>query len=317
MTLKDFFDMRSLFKGMLAALLASVMICGAASAQTRSVSHSFSPFKQVSVSGEVGAAGFVVDVKKSASYSIDLVLDNFVAEFVQAYVKNEVLYLSVDTKALPSEVRKHYKMKNVPPCVLRATIYTPELSAVSADSRSIVAVYDEFSSDSFNVDLKDRAALKELKVNAKKIIAAFSGSTTATMTLSSDDMSIEASNKSCVTVTLDCVNLNVKQGNNSEVSVDGNFVDVAVDNGAFTKLKLSGKANVLDVKASGTSMIDAINLRASTCSAVLSGHSTLYEAASESVKMDLSGSSTLIFDGQPVFDIVKINSSTVNRYEKK
>lgn len=304
-------------KSVFAILVGGLALCSVASAQTRSVSHSLSPFNQVNVSGTVGSSSFVVDVKQSASYAIDLVIDELIAEYVQAIVKKDVLYLAIDEKAIPSEVKKLYKARNAAPCVLRATIYTPDMNTLEAADKSIIAVYDEFKTDTFTLTMKEKSALKELKINSKSITVNLSDGANAVMTVAADDMSVNASNKSILNVNVDCVNLSLKQSGNSESTIEGNYVDVKVDNGGFSKAKIVGKGNSMSTSLSGTASVDAINLKVASCDAVLSNHSSLYEAASENLKLDLSGSSTLVFDGNPVIEIVKINSSTVNRYEAK
>jgi hypothetical protein len=77
---------------------------------------------------------------------------------------------------------------------------------------------------------------------------------------------------------------------------------------------LRGKTNSLSVNGSGTSQVDALNFKASDCTARLSNSSKLYEAATEALHIDLSGNSTLIFDGDPVIDIINVKSSTIQRY---
>lgn len=304
-------------KSVIAILVGTLALSSAASAQTRSVSHSLSPFNQISVSGEVGSSSFVVDIKQSASYAIDLVIDELIAEYVQAIVKKDVLYLGVDTKAIPSEVKKLYKARNAAPCVLRATIYTPDMTALQVADKSIVAVYDEFKTDSFAISMKDKSSLKELKINSKTVSVKLEDSANAAMTIAADDLDLNASNKTVLNMNADCVNLAVKLSNSAEFNVEGNYVDVKVESSNFSKAKFVGKGNSLVVNGSGNSAVDAINLKVASCETVLSNHSSLYEAASETLKLDLTGSSTVVFDGNPVIEIVKINSSTVTRYEAK
>ena len=96
--------------------------------------------------------------------------------------------------------------------------------------------------------------------------------------------------------------------------MEGETLNASVTSSGSSRVTLKGKTSDLNVTGSGLSSVDAINLKTSECTVKLTNSSKLYEAATETVHIDLAGNSTLVFDGDPVIDIINVKSSTIQRY---
>lgn len=85
-------------------------------------------------------------------------------------------------------------------------------------------------------------------------------------------------------------------------------------NGA-SKVKISGETKDLNANANGASTIDAESLKAEDADADSNGASTVIVSASNDLKAEASGASTIYYSGEP--KNIKQNSSGVSSIKKK
>ena len=291
-------------------IFALVLSASVAPAQTKQSSHDFSAFDAIEVSYD-----FNVRVVESRNYSISMNIESVLTDYVQAYVKNHTLYLVLDEKKVPSDIRKQFRGRRSSAPVLDATVYMPEpLTSVKMTGASALSVDKELEVRDFVLDLGENARLSKLVLDASSVSVIMAGKSSADLVLYSDNVKLNAAGNAKLDVEQDSQDLEVVAGGSAEINVEGEALDVSLTTSGSSKTTLRGKANSLTVNGSGSSFIDAVNLKAADCTARLSNSSKLYEAATEALHIDVSGNSTLIFDGNPVIDIINIKSSTVQRY---
>ena len=90
---------------------------------------------------------------------------------------------------------------------------------------------------------------------------------------------------------------------------------VKLETSGASKIKVNGEAKSLESKASGASGIDAENLKAENANIEASGASNTTVSATNEVKADASGASTIYYAGNP--KNVKQNSSGASTIKKK
>ena len=96
--------------------------------------------------------------------------------------------------------------------------------------------------------------------------------------------------------------------------VDGEAGQTAIAAEGSAKVSVSGLSDDgLEVKGAGSANIDCLKLETRKADIVLTG-ATLVEAASDEISVDLSGRSTLVFDGDPLVKIVSVKTSTITRH---
>ena len=88
-----------------------------APAQTKQISHDFSAFDAIDVDYD-----FDVRVVNSRKNSISLNVDNALKDYIQTYVKNHTLYITLDQKSLPSDIKKQFRSRRSSGPVLEATV---------------------------------------------------------------------------------------------------------------------------------------------------------------------------------------------------
>ena len=298
---------------MLNLIICIVTLCSASvlgAAQGKQSSHDFSAFDALEVDYD-----FNVRVVDSRKYSITLNVENVLKDYIQAYVKNHTLYITLDEKALPSDVKKMFRGRRSAPPLLEATVYMPEpLVSVKMSGASTLSVDEELKCKDFVIDLSENAVISKLTVDAGQVTVTSAGKSSADIVVYADDIKLNAAGSSKISLEQDSQNLAIVSGGSAEIDVEGETLEAGLTTSGSSKVYLTGKTNNLTVTGSGSSYIDAINLKTSDCSARLSNSSKLYEAATEALHLDLTGNSTVVFDGEPKIDIINVKSSTIQRY---
>lgn len=301
-------------KNKLLKIVACIFALGlsafAATAQTKQISHDFSAFDALDIDYD-----FDVRVVDSRKFSISLNVDDILKDYVQAYVKNHTLFITLDQKSLPSDIKKLYRGRKSSTPLLEATVYMAEpLSAVKMAGGSKLTVNSDIEGRDFRIDLAENARIEKLTVDAATVTLTSAGKSSADLVLYADNIKINTAGNSVIDLEQDSENLEVVAGGSSEVRVEGEALNSVLTTSGSSKVSITGKTDKLNVTGSGSSSIDALNLKASECTVRLSNSSKLYEAATEAVHIDLSGNSTLVFDGDPTIDIINVKSSTIQRY---
>ena len=303
-------DMKNRLLAFVICTFALVASCLIAPAQNKQVTHDFSAFDALDVDYD-----FDVRVVDSRNYSISLNVEDVLKDYVKAYVKNHTLYITLDEKSVPSDVRRMFRGRKSEGPVLEATVYMPEpLSAVKMSGSSTLSVNYDLECKDFRLDLAESAKVKQLTVDAGSVTVTAAGKSYADLVLFADEIKINVAGNSLIELEQDSESLEIVSGGSGEVRMEGETLDVNVTASGSSRVTLNGKTSDLTVTGSGSSSVDAINLKASECSVKLSNSSKVYEAATETIHVDLSGNSTLVFDCDPVVDIINVKSSTLQRY---
>ena len=88
----------------LTALLVVLCFSNNAFAQKQLIiEHNYSSFSDIYANDF-----FDITIVPSSSYSVKLITDTSMEDFVQAYVKDDAIVLHLDTKGMPKEVRKAF-----------------------------------------------------------------------------------------------------------------------------------------------------------------------------------------------------------------
>lgn len=283
-----------------------------ASAQTKEISHDFSAFDAIDVDYDFN----VSVVKSKKDYSVEIVVDDVLADYVQTYVKSHTLYITLDKKSLPSDIKKLYKGRKSADPVLNATVYLPgDLSSVTLAGAAIFFASDEIECKDFELNIKENAKVTKLSVDAAKFTLASANKASADILVYADEIELKADGNSIINIEQDSEKLHVNAGGNSTVNVKGEAIDTEIKSSVSGEVILTGKTNSLNITTSGTSRIDALNFHTPECTVNLSGNSKVTESATENLHVTMAGGSTLTYDGNPVFDIVNVKNSSIIKFE--
>ena len=317
--------MKHLFYKVLGVVAGLFAMGFAVSAQTKELVHDFSEFRSLDV-----ASSFEVTLSKG-EYGVKILVDAPLAPYVQTYVKGKSLYITLDQKSLPADIKKMYKGRKAPAPVMRAMVYTPELEAVTLSGSASLTATDDYDMQNFELSLSDAAKVKVLRVNTnvaevklrKKASASLGinatgeisltteGSSSLNITGGAHDLRTSSSGSSGISFSGEVENnLDVNSGGSSQVGVVASPLNVKVNMANSSRVNLSGSAETLEVKGANSAFLDASGMPFVDVTAELSSCKAAVTLDGK-LKVTLVGGGELFYNGTPEFVIDKIIRSTL------
>ena len=168
----------------------------------------------------------------------------------------------------------------------------------------------------FSISLNGLSRLKKLELDATNVSVNLADKSQAEFDVNAESIEISASGSSSAYISHNSEHLALNTTSNADLELEGQTLVAEVKADGASKTCIKGKTGELIVNGSGNANIDAINLRTSNATVKLSGTCKLTEAATEKLNIEMSGYSSLVFDGDPVINIVNIKTSSVSRYEE-
>ena len=296
------------------SLLATIFMFASISvlsfAQTRTVEHEFSEFDAISVSD-----GFKVTMVEKAGYNAKFKVSDALESYIQCYVKAGTLYIGIDEKSVPKEVKKSFKGKNSDGPVLEATVYVPVLNSVTLNDNSTFSSDGSLSSNDFKLSLSGTSSITNLNVSANSA----SLSVSKKSKLSSinvkvvDKVTVNAEGSASVVLEFSAKTLEVNNSGSADLAINGQCETTSVCTAGSAKLSLAGKASILNVSGTGgSSKIDAVTMSVDDVNVSLDGASLTVTPA-KNLSLDLGKGASVCYSGDPLVKIVKIQNATVTR----
>ena len=282
-------------------------------AQTKVVSHDFSVFTGIDVQDD-----FEVSISNSDNYSIRLTVSEALADHIQTYVKAQTLYISLDTKSIPSDVKKMFKGKNAEKPVLKAVIFMPTINKINmSDNSSINSTTPFETATSFSLNMSGKTMISNLNIKANTADITMSKSANADITVSADNITASTSGSSNLKLAKSGKELTLDPSGSSTINVSGNNSKVVVKTSGSSKVNISGSTTDLNVSGSGSGTIDALGLATNTATIGVNGSASVTEGATDTLTLDISGGCKVIFNGDPKIVVTNIKNSSVSRYGSK
>ncbi len=298
-----------------AALIGAMMILGSigAKAQTVTKSNEFSNFTNIEAS-----YNFDIVIKEGES-KVEWIVDQMVEDLVQIYQKGNTLILSFDTKSMTKDQKKYYKGKNAPKMVLKATVYTPGFASLTLkDNVKVDASSTHFNVDGFTLSMDDETTISGLNIIAKNASLEALGKAVAAVKFASPKVLVKSGKKSNVKVELDsCQELTVKTDNSAALEIAGDSNIINVNNAGSAKVVIcNGTAKELGLASKNSAELDMTSYNLEKADVAMVGGKA-YLNASKILKLDLKGGSLVSFMSDPSVEIVKVEKSTITRYNGK
>ena len=294
-------------KKTLFAIAAALLFCLGAAAQPLDVQK-----KNVENFANVSAEDyFVLKFIYSDTSSVTVRADLRISDYVQTYVKGGTLYLELDEKKFPKELKKELKQKGAATPVLEADVYLPAINSVTLKDKANLSILDGFNSNKINIDLTDNAEITQMYLDCSN--AEFNVSKSAKLSgvvNITSRLNIKVSNSGNVSLTQNGGNVFVEQAHSSYVDLRANVTTIEVESNGGSESHLSGTASLLKVTGSGSSRVDAELLESLDGEVLLTG-SKCHVNITENLKVTLTNGAMLTYKRKPVFDIVRILNSTL------
>ena len=213
-----------------AFFVLSLLAVSSAFAQKQiAVEHSYAGFSSVQA-----GSFFEISFIPSDEYRVRIVTDSMIENYILAYAKEGTLYLDVDEKAMPSDVRRIFKAKNPVLAIPHVEIYSPAPRSVSITGNSVIVA------DSFSLALSKTAAVKKLDVRAGKVMLDLDNRSQAYMSVEAESLNVQSSHNTMAELRIDVRNLAVYADGFASVELFGNAVKMTVSTEGSSKISLEG-----------------------------------------------------------------------------
>ncbi len=301
--------MKSFISSFLAAAVLILASAFSGSAQTRTIEREYSPFDGVEASN-----GFKVSVIKNDSYSVKINVDDALESYVQCYVKSNVLYINLDDKNIPKELKKQYKGKNSEEPTLVAYVYVPVLNSLTLNDNCKFIESGTISAEKFSLKLTGSTVISNLSIVAKS--AEFSVDKNAKLNSlivkTEGDVTVNGDGKGSVILQCTSRNLTVNGGGSSKIKVNGDVENkIVVNTTGSSKTDISGRSENVTIKGKGGE-VDVTGVSSEVVTASFSGASALV-SPSKTLELDLGKGADLKYLGNPEIRIIKIQNASVSR----
>lgn len=288
-----------------AALLAFALTAGA---QNATIEQEYTQFTAVEV-----ANSFEVTLVNATNYSTKIVVDQLIKDYVQAYVKGNTLFLDVDTKSYPPEVKKMMKGKNAYTPSLKVEIGFPMINKLTVKDKAQVMCEGNLKSDVFHLIAQDNAQVKSLTIDTQDMKINASNKAYVRGDIYTNEMTLDSSNSADVNLAMNCQVMNLGTAGSSNTTVNGKITQARVKSQGSSVITLTGTGAKLVVEGSASSSVYTDGIVVRDAEITLTNSAVCEVNAKENLKVDLQGSSNLIFNGSPSVDVVRIINSTMTR----
>lgn len=297
-------------KSLSVAILATALTSALSMAQTRTVEHEYSEFDAISVSD-----GFKVTMVEKDGYNAKFTVSDALESYIECYVKGGTLYIGIDEKSVPKDVKKSFKAKNADAPVLEAKVYVPSLNSVTLNDDCTFSTDETLKSGKFKMSLSGNSSIANLNVNAESaVISVSKKAKLSSFNLKAEDkVTVNAEGNASVVMEYSAKELNVNNSGSADLAINGTCGTASASTAGSAKLSLSGKANSLKVTGKGgSSKIDAASLSVDDVTVSLDG-ADLTVAPAKNLSLDLGKGAAVSYSGDPKIKIVKIQNASVTR----
>lgn len=301
--------MRRIISILVAILLASVC----ADAQ-KNIMHEeeFDGFTSVEVYDN-----FILTLVASDRFMLRTTVDERIDDYVKAYVQNGVLYITLDRKKFSSELKKVLRARGAAAPVLEAEVYFPAINSLKINDNVIVHRADPIYTDAFALIAGDKTRVDKLTVNCEYMELNINKNSYVDLVANaSKQLSVISSGSSEAVVKQTGGELKVNASGYSSVNAitETESVDI-LSSGSSDVVFVSGKSSSLTVNSSGASKVNAEAVAIAKAEMMQSGTSRCYVNVSDTLKVNLTGSTMLSFMQEPYIKVERIVGSTLIKHD--
>ncbi len=258
---------------------------------------------------------FVVKLKASDSCALNTNIDERLEPYVSAYVNDGVLYLALDRKKFPSDLKKALRSSQMQNPVIEAEVSALNLKTLEISDNALVKGFGSIETDSLFLTVAGKVGIENLEVVCRCADVKISRNADVNLGINvSSLLSLQTSGTSGTSLKFAGDSLRILSSGSSSVEAVVDASRIAVSNSGMSNVRIvSGKVRGLDVVASGSAKLDAGGVVVPSAYMVQSGSSKSLVNVSDTLKVNLVGSSVLEFKNDPYIDVERIVSSTLTR----
>ena len=294
------------------ALALAVMTAIAANAQASLVQENdYESFSSVNISDD-----FIVKLNSSDKYSVKTIADERVSSFVSCYVKNGVLYVSLDRKNFTSDLKKQLKAKGSPNPVLEVEVYFPTIKSLEMSGNANLQIADVVKAENFTLVLTDKAKVNKINIESETAEVNLSKGAYANVeATTSKTLYVNTENNSQAIVKHFGNAISLTSAGASLQNIESEVVNLNASLAGGSTIEVKGSAAKLQVKGAATSRLTAEALAADNASVEQTGSSKCHVNVTGNILVNLTGGAMLTFMGKPTIEVDRIVNSTLIKHD--
>lgn len=299
-------------KKLFIAVALAVITAIAANAQASLVQENdYESFSSVNISDD-----FIIKLNSSDKYSVKTISDERVAPFVSCYVKNGVLYVSLDRKSFTPELKKQLKAKGAAKPVLEVEVYFPSIKSLEMSGNANLQIADVVKADNFTLVLSDKAKVNKLNIESETAEINLSKSAYANVeATTSKTLYVNTENTSQAIVKHFGNAISLTSAGTSLQNIESEVVSMNASLNGGSTIEVKGSAAKLQVKGAATSRLTAEALAADNASVEQTGSSKCHVNVTGNILVNLTGGAMLTFMGKPTIEVDRIVNSTLIKHD--
>ena len=299
-------------KKLFIAVALAVITAIAANAQASLVQENdYESFSSVNISDD-----FIVKLNSSDKYSVKTISDERVAPFVSCYVKNGVLYVSLDRKSFTPELKKQLKVKGTAKPVLEVEVYFPSIKSLEMSGNTNLQIADVVKAENFTLVLSDKAKVNKLNIESETAEINLSKSAYANVeATTSKTLYVNTENTSQAIVKHFGNAISLTSAGTSLQNIESEVVNMNASLNGGSTIEVKGSAAKLQVKGAATSRLTAEALAADNASVEQTGSSKCHVNVTGNILVNLTGGAMLTFMGKPTIEVDRIVNSTLIKHD--
>lgn len=287
--------------------LAAALFSLAAFAEIHTTSVELHPFNAINVS-----RNFELSIVNGNSYNLELHVDSRIIDYVNFYVQAGTFYLTVEEKSFPKELSAQLKKKdeNV---VIKAIVTVPEnhLNSITLNNTTVLESSGCFvPSNNLSLVLNDNTLVKSFRLSGKQINVFCYKKSRLKANIDCSNIIVRSYNNSVSEIEVKAVEADLSTEGNSQLNFNGKIDKCVLNSANSSKILLKGAAEKFNLSALNYSNVNATAFEVKNVSVNMSNCSATVKAL-ENLDINLTNGARLTFDGKPIINIGRINSSSV------
>lgn len=263
---------------------------------------------------------FQMELRYGKQYQARLGVEELFAEYVEFRVVDSTLTVRMDERRVPVEVRRLFRGKDAASPSFRLVVTMPEtLRALHlTDQAALLAAEDLVVAPSgIEIRATDNARIAAFALAADRVSVELDKRAEASLQVRCDSLSVRLGGSSTLELAQDSRVSEIEGAGSSSLVMSGETRRLALQARASAKIILNGTAPMMRCQLSGSAHVNAVNLGTEVTRSEQSGFSTLIEAASRDLFVDLSSGATLIFLNEPAVHVLNVKNATLIPYDRR
>lgn len=257
-------------------------------------------FTGIDVSGMVS-----VELTKSPDWKVNVTLPKELEEYLSVRVLEGELTISLNN--VPKKGLLKFKNPEV-----KAEVSMPDLRSLEMSGATSLTCDDTFDlgKGQFEMELTGASKVKKLGVNADELYIEVGGASSVSLTGSFNEVEGEFSGAANCVLNIDAGKFTAEISGASKIYNSGTFGDIKAEASGASVFSVKGEASRMSLMASGAAKLETFECETSKADLIMSGASYCEINAVESLKVNLSGASSLRYKDNPD---VNVTTGSISR----